>query len=120
VRGVPRARQHVSVSRRTRDPGLVFADEPYGGRRLSRSIWANLLTSCFGLERMTGIEPALSAWEAGEPTSQVVFQAQTWPFGGPGWWLFRMVGARGGPEQLIKMATGQLPDASSRRQWRHL
>jgi hypothetical protein len=28
------------------------------------------------LERMTGIEPALSAWEAGETTSQVVFQAQ--------------------------------------------
>jgi hypothetical protein len=58
---------------------------------------------------MTGIEPALSAWEAGEPTSQVVFQAQTWPFGGPGWWLFRMVGARGGPEQLIKMATADSP-----------
>jgi len=60
-------------------------------------------------ERMTGIEPALSAWEAGEPTSQVVFQAQTWPFGA---WLvaFRRVGAREGPEQLIKMATGQLPE----------
>ena len=24
------------------------------------------------VERMTGIEPALSAWEAGEPTSQEV------------------------------------------------
>src|SRR5512132_1053428 len=49
----------------------------------------------------------LSAWEAGEPTSQVVFQAQTRPFGVPVWWLFWRVGARGGPEQLIKMTTGQ-------------
>jgi hypothetical protein len=29
---------------------------------------------------MTGIEPAPSAWEAGELTSQVLFQAHTWPF----------------------------------------
>jgi hypothetical protein len=35
------------------------------------------------MERMTGIEPALSAWEAGEPTRQGAFQAQTWPFEGP-------------------------------------
>jgi hypothetical protein len=56
---------------------------------------------------MTGIEPALSAWEAGEPTSQVVFQAQKWPFEGPVWWLFRRIGARGGPEHLIKVATSQ-------------
>jgi hypothetical protein len=48
--------------------------------------------------------PSFSAWEAGKLTSQVVFQAQTWPFEGPVWWLFRRVGARGGPEQLIKMA----------------
>jgi len=34
------------------------------------------------VERMTGIEPALSAWEAGESTSQEVFQAQTWSFEG--------------------------------------
>jgi hypothetical protein len=59
------------------------------------------------LERMTGIEPALSAWEANEPTSQGVFQAQARPFEGPFWWLIRRVGVRGGPEQLIKMATGQ-------------
>jgi len=43
-----------------------------------------------------------------ELTSQVVFQPQTWPFEGHVWWLFARVGARGGPEQLIKMATGQL------------
>jgi hypothetical protein len=52
---------------------------------------------------MTGIEPALSAWEAGEPTFSWCFQTQRWPFGSPVWWLFRRVGARGGPEQLIKM-----------------
>jgi len=38
----------------------------------------------------------------------VVFQPQTWPFEGHVRWLFARVGARGGPEQLIKMATGQL------------
>jgi hypothetical protein len=49
------------------------------------------------LERMTGIEPALSAWEAGEPTVRWCFQAQRWPFEGPVWRLFRRAGARGGP-----------------------
>lgn len=56
---------------------------------------------------MTGIEPALSAWEAGEPTSQVVFQAQTWPFEGTFGGLIGGLGARGGPEHLINMATCQ-------------
>src|SRR4029453_15728891 len=46
---------------------------------------------------------SLSVWEAGEPTTQVVFQAQTRPFGAPVWWLFWRVGARGGAEQFIKM-----------------
>jgi hypothetical protein len=43
---------------------------------------------CNYLERMTGIEPALSAWEAGEPTVRRCFQAQKWPFEGPVWRLF--------------------------------
>ena len=55
---------------------------------------------------MTGIEPALSGWEAGEPTSQVVFHAQIWPFEARFAGLFGGVGARGGREQLIKMASG--------------
>lgn len=59
---------------------------------------------------MTGIEPALSAWEAGEPTSHVVFQAQKWPFEGPVWWL----SGGSGPEHLIKVATSQ-----RRRRLRH-
>ena len=62
------------------------------------------------LERMTGIEPALSAWEAGETTSQVVFQAQIWPFEGLLLWLFRRVGACGGPGHLIKMASADVAD----------
>jgi hypothetical protein len=77
------------------------------------------------VERMTGIEPALSAWEAGEPTVRWCFQAQRWPFEGPVWWLFRKAGARGGPGQLIKTATGQRlrrlrDEAAAARQWRHL
>ena len=61
----------------------------------------------------------MSAWEAGEPTSQVVFQTQRWPLGAL---VGGFSGGSGplGPEQLIRMATGQLPDASSRRQCRHL
>jgi hypothetical protein len=73
------------------------------------------LTRSVVLERMTGIEPALSAWEAAEPTSQVVFQAQMWPFDGSVWGLFRNVGARGGPEQLIKMASAGVADAYDMR-----
>ena len=63
------------------------------------------------LERMTGIEPALSAWEAGEPTSQGVFHAQKSAFENQFCGVSAGVGARGGPEQLIKMATGQYADA---------
>jgi hypothetical protein len=54
-----------------------------------------------------------------------VFSAQRWPFEGPVWRLFRRAGARGGPEQLIKTATGQRrrrirDEAAAARQWRHL
>jgi len=62
------------------------------------------------VERTTGIEPAFSAWEAGETTSQVVFQAQIWPFEGLLLWLFRRVGACGGPGHLIKMASADVAD----------
>jgi hypothetical protein len=55
------------------------------------------LASARCVERITGFEPALSAWEAGEPTSQVVFSGTdvtVWgPFGG----LSGGVGARGAP-----------------------
>jgi hypothetical protein len=66
----------------------------------------------------------LSAWEAGEPSSHEVFQSQTWPFERPFGGLSGGVGAAG-PEQLIKMATGQLLDAYGMRlqpprQGRHL
>jgi hypothetical protein len=50
---------------------------------------------------------ALSAWDAGEPTSQEVFQAQTWPFEARLVAFLKKSGARGPPEKLIKMATGQ-------------
>jgi hypothetical protein len=74
--------------------------------------------------RMTGIEPALSAWEACEPTVRWCFQAQRWPFGACLVASLEGFGARGGPEQLIKMATGQLSDAYGTRlhpprRWRH-
>jgi hypothetical protein len=49
---------------------------------------------------------ALSAWDAGEPTSQEVFQAQTGRLRLV-WWPSEGVGACGGPEKLIKMATCQ-------------
>jgi hypothetical protein len=58
---------------------------------------------------------SFSAWEAGEPTSQEVFQAHTWPFEGPFGGFPGGVGARGGPEQLIKMATGNFADAYGMR-----
>jgi hypothetical protein len=45
------------------------------------------------LERMTGIEPALSAWEAGEPTSQVVFSGSDVAVWGP--WLVAFPEGRG-------------------------
>jgi len=44
---------------------------------------------------LSWLPPAFSAWEAGEPTSQGVFQAQARPFEGPFWWLIRRVGALG-------------------------
>jgi hypothetical protein len=53
---------------------------------------------------MTGIEPALSAWEAGKPTVRWCFQAQRWPIEGLFDGLYGWVGARVGPEQLIKIA----------------
>ena len=68
-----------------------------GGLVQRPKIVTTTLTGCIVLERMTGIEPALSAWEAGEPTSQVLYQAQIWSFESPVWWLFWRVGARGGP-----------------------
>ena len=43
-----------------------------GGLGPTSEIVTTTLTRCIVLERMTGIEPALSAWEAGEPTSQEV------------------------------------------------
>ncbi len=82
-----------------KEPRLIDAERGRSGK--------GRLTRGNSLERMTGIEPALSAWEAGESTRQVVFQAQTWPFEGPFRGFFRRVGARGGPEQLINMATGR-------------
>jgi hypothetical protein len=57
---------------------------------------------------MTGIEPALSAWEDGEPTTHGRFCVQTSPFKARIRDLCEGVGARGGPEQLIKVATGHL------------
>ena len=41
------------------------------------------------------------------PLVRRCFQAQTWPFKGSFGGLSDEVGARGGPEKLIKMATGQ-------------
>ena len=57
--------------------------------------------------------------EAGDPQPGGVFQAQRWLFEGR---LVAFLEGSGpvGPEQLIKMATGQLPELRSRRQWRHL
>jgi hypothetical protein len=60
------------------------------------------------VERMTGIEPALSAWEAGEPTSQRALHAQRSAFEDQICGGYANVGARVGPEKLIKMATDQL------------
>ena len=40
------------------------------------------------------------------PLVRRCFQAQTWPFDGSFGGLSEGVGARGGPEKLIKMATG--------------
>lgn len=56
-------------------------------------------------------EQRFSAWEAGEPTNHVVFQAQMWPFEGAASWLFWRVGARRGPEQLIKIANADVANA---------
>jgi hypothetical protein len=53
----------------------------------------------------------LSAWEAVKPLVRRCFQAQTWPFEGSFGGLSEGVGARGGPEKLIKMATATVPDA---------
>ena len=60
------------------------------------------------LEPMARIQPAVSAPEAGRPTTQGRFCAQTPPFQSPNGYLSEGVGAGWGPEQLIKMATGQL------------
>jgi hypothetical protein len=60
------------------------------------------------VERMTGIEPALSAWEAAEPSRQRVLHAQRTSFEDQFCDVSAGVGARGGPEKLIKMATDQL------------
>ena len=49
------------------------------------------------LEQMTGIEPALSAWEAGEPTSPRVLHAQRSAFEDQFCGVSAGVGARGGP-----------------------
>ena len=73
---------------------------------------------------MTGIEPALSAWEAGEPTVRWCFQAQTWGFEATFGAFFWRSGARGGPEKLIKMATHQLDrrlrhEAAGTTPWAH-
>jgi hypothetical protein len=46
-------------------------------------------------------EPPFSAWEAGEPTSQVVFQAQTWPFEGTFGGLTGGLGPVGGPSTAV-------------------
>jgi hypothetical protein len=53
--------------------------------------------------------------QLGKPVNPLVrrcFQAQTWPFEGSFGGLSEGVGARGGPEKLIKMATANVPDAS--------
>ena len=77
------------------------------------------------LERMTGSNPALSAWEAYEPTARWCFQAQRWPFGGPclvafleGSWP---VGARAVDQDGHRPTLRRLRhEAAAARQWRHL
>jgi hypothetical protein len=50
----------------------------------------------------------LSVWEAAEPNSQRVLHAQRTSFEGQFCDVSAGVGARGGPEKLIKIATDQL------------
>ena len=64
--------QHTGRGGTATEPQLI-AVEPDRSRT-----WR--LTRANSLERMTGIEPALSAWEAAEPASHEVSQPQTWSF----------------------------------------
>jgi hypothetical protein len=122
------ARGHARRTQR-RNQGIKQASE-HGVSLAVISISALVATSEHDLEpsrleRMTGIEPALSAWEAGEPTSQVAFQAQIWPFEGTFGGLTGGLGARGGPEHLINLATANIADTYGMRpqpprRWRHL
>ena len=69
------------------------------------------------IAQSVGCSLGCSHCQLGKPVNPLVrrcFQAQTWPFKGSFGGLSEGVGARGGPEKLIKMATGQ-----RRRRVRH-
>jgi hypothetical protein len=53
-------------------------------------------------------KPPFSAWQAAEPSSQRVLHAQRTLFEDQFCDVSAGIGARGGPEKLIKMATDQL------------